>query len=288
MRFQSGNLNLSIDDLPAIPGLVADALRILEDPGASSVDIEAVIQRDQALAARVLRVVNSAAYGFSRRVETIREAVVLLGTRTLRGLASASLSAQFFAGPIEGLADPRRLWAHSLAASVWAMEIIDFKRAWHAQSAVMAALLHDIGIVILCQFAPDRYRAILEMSKTEHCHHLIIEQRELGTNHARVGATLCAKWLLPVSLTQLINAHHVDHAPADDALSVVVLGDHLAHAHGHASFEWLDVPPLPDGLLRNLAITDEDTQRLNQRAERVDERVATLLDTMTATAHAAE
>lgn len=278
---QSGDLSLKISDLPSIPGLIAEAIRVLDDPGTSGAEIEAVILRDQAMAARVLRVVNSAAYGFSRRIETIRESVVLLGTRKLRGLASAVLSSQFFADPIAGLADPRRLWAHSLATSVWAMEIIDVKKAWHAQSAVMAALLHDIGIVLLCQLAPDRYRAVLEMSRDEGIHHVQAEQRAFGTTHARVGATLCAKWLLPVGLTQLVNHHHVQNCPTDDTLSVVMLADYLAHTGGHKPLEWSIDPALPDGLLKSLDINDAAFRHFERNRSGVDDRVTALVDTMT-------
>lgn len=281
MHFQSGDLSFKISDLPAIPGLIAEAIRVLDDIGTSGSEIEAVILRDQAMAARVLRVVNSAAYGFSRRIETIRESVVLLGTRTLRGLAGAVLSSQFFADPIEGLVDPHRLWAHSLATSVWAMEIIDVKKAWHAQSAVMAALLHDVGIVLLCQYAPNRYRTVLEMSRDEGIHPVQAEQRELGTTHARVGATLCAKWLLPVGLTQLVNHHHSHDCPADDTLSVVMLADYLAHTEGHKPLEWSIDPFLPDGLLKSLDISDAEFGHLKRNRSRVDDRVTALVDAMT-------
>ncbi len=277
---------MKFDDLPAIPGLIAEAIRVLDDPGTSGAEIEAVILCDQTMTARVLRTVNSAAYGFSRRIETIRESVVMLGTRKLRGIAGAVLSSHFFVDPINGLVDPRRLWAHSLAASIWAMEIVDYKKAWHAQSAVMAALLHDIGIVLLCQHAPDRYRTALEMSRDKGIHHVQAEQRELGTTHARVGAMLCAKWLLPVGLTQLVSHHHDHHCPADDTLSVVMLADYLAYTGGHRPFEWSIDPALPAGLLKSLDICDAAFRHFERNRSRVDDRVSALMDTMTPAAGA--
>lgn len=82
-------LVLSLRALPVIPGIVADALRILEDPSSSAEEIGEVVQRDQALAARSLRVANSAAFGMPRRVGTIREAIVMIGVRRMRGMVSA-------------------------------------------------------------------------------------------------------------------------------------------------------------------------------------------------------
>lgn len=277
IKIQSGQLTLSIADLPAMPMLIAGALRAIEDPGSSSVEIEAVVMRDQALAARVLRIVNSAAYGFGRRIETIREAVVLLGVRKMKTIAAAMVTAKLFAEPISDLVEPRDLWAHSLTASLWAMEIISAKNLWQAQSAVTAALLHDIGIVMLCRFATDPYKAVLQMSREEGIHHVVVEQRELGTTHAHVGAMLCAKWCLPVSLTHLVGYHHTEQCPADSALSAVVLANHLAHLSGAKPFNWSPHPALPEGLLESLDLDGPSLVNLMQQSENVQDRAAAML-----------
>ena len=180
-------LVLKIQELPAIPGIVADALRILDDPGSSAVEIGEVVQRDQALATKSLRVVNSAAFGFNRRIETIREALVMIGVRRIRGMVSAMATSGLFAKGIPGLVEPKFLWAHSLATSIWASEIIDYRKIWTAQSAIIGALLHDLGVVILCQHATDRYRTVLEMVRTEQAQLSDIEQRELGTTQPLWG-----------------------------------------------------------------------------------------------------
>lgn len=233
--------------------------------------------RDQALAARVLRIVNSAAYGFGRRIETIHESVVLLGVRRMKNITAAMVAAKLFAEPMSGLVNPRDLWAHSLSASIWAMEIIAARNLWQAQSAVTAALLHDIGIVMLCRFAADPYKAALKMSRDEGIHHMEVEQRELGTTHAQVGAMLCAKWCLPVSLTHLVGYHHTEQCPADSALSVVVLANYLAHLSGDKPFAWSAHPALPEGLCESLEIDEVGMDNLKKQTENVHDRVATML-----------
>ena len=271
-------LVLNVHDIPAIPGIVADALRILDDPGSSAIEIGEVVQRDQALAAKSLRVVNCAAFGISRKIETIREAIVMIGVRRVRGMVSAMATSGVFAKGIPGLVDPRLLWAHSLETSLWAGEIIDSRKLWSAQSAVIGGLLHDLGIVILCQYATDRYRLVLEKVRDQQVPLPEVEQRELGTTHAVVGATLCAKWQLPAAITQLIQYHHVAKETKERALEVVVMANYLAHRNGAKPFEWAVMPPLPDNLLERLGLDADAMGRLLGRKDAVTQKTHALLE----------
>jgi HD-like signal output (HDOD) protein len=271
-------LVLNIRELPSIPAMLADTLRVLDDPGTSAPEIEAVVQRDQALTAKTLRVVNSAAIGYNRRIETIREALVLVGLRRVRGLVSAMAASGMFAKGIPGLVEPRDLWAHALAASVWAAEIIEFRKLWMAQSAVIGALLHDLGMVILCQFATERYRGVLAKSRELHLPLHQVEQQELGTTHAFVGATLCVKWQLPVAISQLVHYHHATATPQDKTKGVVVLANHLAHAGGTPPMSWAMMPELPEGLLDLLGLDAEMLTILVERRTLVQDRVHALLE----------
>lgn len=271
-------LVLNIRDLPSVPGIVADALRILDDPGSSAEEISGVVQRDQALAAKSLRVVNSAAFGMTRRVASIREAIVMIGVRRIRGMVGAMATSGVFAKGVPGLMDPKFLWAHSVAASTWATEIIEAQKLWTAQSAVIGALLHDIGIVILCQYATERYRGVLEKTRTEQLPLHVVEQRELGTTHAFVGATLCAKWQMPPLVSLLVQQHHSDKPMAEKAFGVVVLANYLAHIHGAPPFDWEVAPTLPAGLLESLGMDDAALVRLQTRKDAVAEKVNALLE----------
>ena len=257
---------------------MADTLRILDDPGSSAIEIGDVIQRDQALVARSLRVVNSAAFGFNRRIETVREAIVMIGLRRMRGMVSAMATSGLFAKGIPGLVDPKFLWAHALEVSMWATEMIDSRKLWSAQSAVIGGLLHDLGIVILCQYAPDRYRTVLEKTRSTQAHLHEVEQQELGTTHAMVGAALCAKWQLPATISGLVQNHHSNKETLDKALEVVMLANYLAHCNGAKPFDWSVTPPLPDDLLNRLGLDAEAMGRLMGRKADVAQKTSSLLD----------
>ncbi len=249
MKLDSKKFLLAINQLPSIPSVIADTLRIADDERASSEEIEWVVARDQALTTRVLRVVNSAAFGFSRRIETPREAIVMLGMRKLKHVVSIMVATELFKSDDTGLVEPRQLWSHALATSLWAKHIIEWKQLWHCGSALTAALLHDLGILILMQEARESYQPVLEEARNSGLPLIDIETRELGTTHAFIGGALCAKWNLPVSVTQLVSHHHSMASPVDPALGVVMLANYMAHAAGVGPFVWGNKPDIPDGLL---------------------------------------
>lgn len=249
MKQDTQKLILGVRDLPSIPSVIADTVRVLDDVSASSMEIEWVVARDQTLTARVLRVVNSAAYAFSRKIESTHDAVIMLGTRKLKHMAIVMVTSKLFDGDATDLFDPRQLWLHALATSLWAKQIIEWKQLWGYGSAVTAALLHDLGILILMQKAHQDYRPVLDEFRQGKLPLIEIEQRELGTTHAIIGGALCAKWQLPVSVTLLVSHHHSMTSPVEPALSVVMLANRLAHLTGIGPFACEGQPELSGNLL---------------------------------------
>ena len=137
-----------ISQLPVLPSAIAEILRVVNDPGASGPDIEWAVSRDQAVSAKVLKIVNSAAYGFSRKIETVRDASVMLGMRQVRDIAASMAVADLFSGDSTGLVQGPRLWIHGLACSIWAREILSLKRLNGMDYVVTAALLHDSSSIL--------------------------------------------------------------------------------------------------------------------------------------------
>ena len=270
------DLILNVRDLPSIPGVITHTLRVVNDSASSSVDVELIIMRDQSLTAKILRVVNSAAYGFSRRIGSVREAVTMLGMRKIKAIVGSMVAANLFKRGMPGLVAPERLWTHSLSASIWAREIITHKKIWGVDSAIVAALLHDIGILALCEFAADRYRPVLERCQADGSDLLAVEQSELGVTHAHIGGQLCSKWKLPVSTTMLVGHHHTSLCPSDPSLSVVMLADHLASICGEMPFDWGTVHQLPDGLLASLGISSDDLAILRRQESAIHYQTAAL------------
>ncbi|MER3472461.1 MAG: hydrolase [Armatimonadota bacterium] len=217
----------TIRDLPALPEVVVRVMRLAEDPRSDAQSIARVIATDQAMAARVLRLANSAFYGLPRRVSTLSEAVVILGFRTIKNLAIAASTFELLNREIAGYWLQRgELWRHSLACAIGAQLIAQRVRLPVTEEAFVGGLLHDIGKVAINLFVREQFDQIMEHALQERIPFVEAEQAVLGFNHAMAGALIAEKWNLPPSLVSVIRYHHQpSQMPEADMLVCVV---HLA------------------------------------------------------------
>ncbi len=271
---EANKLVVSIKDLPTLPTAIAEILQVANNPSASAGDLQVVIGKDPPLASKVLKIANSAMFGFSRRIESIQQAVVAIGFRRIRSVASAMAVAPVFRTDETGLLNGPMLWAHSTAAGMWTQEIARASRYQETDLVFTAGLLHDIGILILNQFAHESYQATLTMLKSENIPLHEAEQKMLGTTHERVGAALCAKWMLPAGLTQIISYHHSETAPVDPAAQILAMADYLAVTNGLPEIAGLPEPPEPTRLAEALGLSTADMEKLRERGEEVQQNVA--------------
>ena len=218
---RSPAIQLSPRDIPALPDAMVELLGIANDPTVSFTKLSAVIGRDQALTLRMLAVANSPYYGCSRRIDSVRGAIAVLGTRQVQHIASAMALAPAFDsshGP--------RLWQHGLTAAVWTQHVVRALGIPPLDYVFTAGLLHDIGVVLLLGYASEVERACIDQAAAEHRPLQEIESEHLGTDHADIGARACTSWKLPERLTELVASHHERHA--SDGLDLKVL--HAANA----------------------------------------------------------
>ena len=136
-----------VGDLPSVLAVASEMLRVASDPNSSADDLRAVVDRDPALSARILKVANSSLYSFSRRIETVQHAIALLGFRTITNIVLAASLREVFTH--FGLAE-KQLWEHStltgtVAARLTTHDAIDVDR----EEAFTAGLLHDLGKIAL-------------------------------------------------------------------------------------------------------------------------------------------
>lgn len=214
-------IHLSPRDIPPLPDAMVELLGIANDPAVSFNKLSQVIGRDQALTLRMLAVANSPYYGCSRRIDSIRGAIAVLGTRQVQNIASAMALAPAFEsdhGP--------RLWQHGLTTAVWTTHVVRALCIPPLDYVFTAGLLHDIGVVLLLSNAPEAESACLDEAETSGRPLEEIEHEHLGTDHAYIGARACSSWKLPERLAELVGDHH--HTGSADALDLKVL--HAANA----------------------------------------------------------
>ena len=197
-----------VGDLPGIPMVASKVMTAAADPNSSADDLREIIEKDPALAARILKVANSSLYAFSRSIETLRHAIALLGFRTVENMVMAASLKDVFQN--FGLSE-KLLWEHatlagSVAARLSSYGPIDVER----ESAFTAGLLHDLGKIALANAARERYQGVIMRTYNEGTSFHEAERDEFGFDHAELGAMVAEKWKLPRRLVQAIRHHHAD------------------------------------------------------------------------------
>lgn len=206
-------------NLPSPPGVAMRIIALGQDPGAGLTDVAQVIERDPALAAKVLRVANSPFYGSSRRVEDVRRAVTALGMDATMSLALSVTVANGLKGEGAVGLDTEAFWRRAVASATACAvvgEAIDVPDRSHL---VLAGLLADIGMLALERVMPDLYRN-MDVPQQDHERLREAERAALGADHAAVGAWLLEHWNLPESLVVAVAHSHGaegDPVPAERA-----------------------------------------------------------------------
>jgi putative nucleotidyltransferase with HDIG domain len=220
-----------IAGLPALPQAALDALAALRANNASIDHCSELIGRDQALVARVLRLANSAFYGVPGRVGTIRDAVQLLGRRTLANLlTTVTLSQQFDARSCPSFAFDG-FWCHSIAVALACRSLAQALRVDEEQ-AFTVGLLHDIGRLALAAQFPRQMDAALRRAQEVDDRQTAIEREVLGVDHVEVGTWIAAHWRFPDAVMAAIAGHHAPPTGGHTASLVDIV--HVANALAHA------------------------------------------------------
>lgn len=218
-----------VRDLPALPDTVVRVMQVSGDPKAAITDVAKVLVSDQALAARVLKLANSAFYGASRRIATVSDAVIILGLRTTRNLVMACGCQELLEHEVAGYGLPRgALLRHSLACAAAAQALAKRTKYRGTEEAFVAGLLHDIGKVVMNLYGRDQFLQVLIQAASGEITYADAERAVFSFDHAEAGAYLLERWNLPASLIAAVRYHHVPlEAPTDSPLPCLV---HVADA----------------------------------------------------------
>lgn len=225
--------------LPLLPNVLAKILQLTGDEDARASSLAEVISADPRLSGQLLKVVNSAYFGFSRRISTIPEATVVLGSEAIRKLAVGASVSSFFGGPTT-LLDRARLWRHSLSVAVASRLVAEARHTQQAEEAFAAGLLHDFGRLALERHFTAQYLPVVEQARTGEETLLALEEQRFGWNHAWISGWLARKWNLPPTLADSMASHHLPESSSDSSRRVaaaVNVGDVLAHRAGYGGIE---------------------------------------------------
>jgi len=207
-----------LGELPTLPHVVQKLASTIGRPNVSAEEIGMLIEKDQVLSAKVLRLANSPFYGFPARIASVGHAVVVLGLNVVKGL---TLCATAF--DIMKDAGMDQLWRHSLGVAMTAQIIGTRLAIKNPEEVFVAGLLHDIGKVVLYVKWPDVGGRIKTAYHTGDRPIMEIEQELLNLTHADVGGWLAQAWHLPSALREPIQFHHTPTMAQDAGLQTAIV-----------------------------------------------------------------
>lgn len=233
------------DGLPSLPEVVRHLMSSLKDERADIDTLARQINADPAIVARLLAAANSSAFGLSARIDSARQAFLVLGVDRVASIILATVLIERFDTRSQDF-DARLLWRHTLGVATCARALAE-QTGVNPEIAFTAGLLHDIGQLLMFTAAPAAYAQSLALRKNEDASILVAEKAVFGYDHAAAGGMLASAWNLPHEIGEAIAAHHdPDESPCGGELSDLI---HVAEVLSHA----LDLGEQPNNLVPDLS-----------------------------------
>lgn len=231
-----------VRELPPLPSVV---IELIESFGRPDIDITTLadkISQDQALAAKTLRLANSSFYGLSTQVKTVAQAITVLGFDSVRALVAAGGVIDHFQQ--NGGVDTASFWRHSVATALCAKNLARAVKQ-NQDHAFIAALLHNIGELVMATRYPEQYGQAVEKAYNEDIELVKAEYLLFGVDHVRIGLALAQAWKFPSMIQHTIEYHLIPRK--EDVRGLAGL-THLANAIVFA----LDLPGKPNARVPHL------------------------------------
>jgi HD-like signal output (HDOD) protein len=219
--------------LPEVPSLIYELNEIIADPLSSAGDIGRVVSKSPSLAALLLKIVNSAFYGFRSKIDSISRAVTLIGSKEVSHLALGITIMETFRSIPRHVIDVSSFLEHNLACGIVSRIIAAHANIAHTEQMFVSGMLHDIGRLVLCKYFPQLALQTFATASREQCPLMKVEQELLGCTHAHLGKKLLHKWKLPYSLeNNVAYHHHPSAAPYPECAATIQMADMIVHGLG--------------------------------------------------------
>jgi len=223
-----------INDLPPFPVVVSRVMRMFTDPEVTADQIADVVKFDQSLTTSVLRRCNSSYFGLRREITNLKEAVVFIGLADLKKIIIRSGTRQYFEKKEEGYEiEQGELWSHAIAVSIISEKLKDIFKNEESDYTFIAALLHDVGKLVMSMFVAEENNKINDIIDDEEISFLDAETRVLGTTHPEIGARVLEAWEFPEEIVEAVRKHHEPLAANSTAMeNTIKMADGLSMMMG--------------------------------------------------------
>ena len=247
-----------VEKMPAFPASVTTILDLTRDINCAAKDLVKVIELDPVLTMKVLKLVNSAYFGLSREVTSVKHSVVYVGINTIKNLAISIAAIGVLPHTSSGGYDLDRFLRHSLTTAAVARLLARSKGVVENDLGdyFVASLLHDIGQMVLGQYMPEEFQRVLAICNERNIPVCEAEREVFGADHAEVGAMLAESWQLPAPLVSCIRNHHKISDANELCMldKTIIIANQVSKVMGDESSGLSRPEPIPQSLIEWLGM----------------------------------
>ena len=278
------NLNIvakKISELEYFPvpnSIVFTLLKTIVDKNCTFEDVAAVIELDASLSFQILKIANSAYFGFKSKIKTIDKAIMLVGIEEVRNLAlTLSLINQFKKIRLAKNFDFKRFWFHSLLCASCANMISKKNPIFEKETLYIMGLMHDLGRLIMAQIMPDQLNIILLKARNKKLLPWEIE-KETGILHTEIGKALSSRWSLTKEISEILAYHHnpTDSSEFFRECAIIKVASQISKQLEIEDYGEVKIEPLDSKTLALAGVTYNDLNELLKKGKQLKEEASIL------------
>jgi len=235
MEYRLESILNKIEELPTLPAVSQRILELMTDENVSNRDIARLVENDQSMALKIMKIANSAFFGSLTRATSLEQAMVKIGMNEVRSIVLAVSVYDFFSNSDSGVFDRKRFWKHGIVCSQAAKYLGSHYRAGN-DTLFISGLVHDMGKAVLDEYFHDEFIKIINYLELKGCTFSEAEKTVMGITHSQIAAKLLTKWKFPDEIIRQILYHHAPSEAGEFERGAIILylADIITKAAGYS------------------------------------------------------
>jgi HD-like signal output (HDOD) protein len=240
------NIIARIEELPTLPIVSQKILQLMADENASYRDIVKLVENDQSLALKIMKIANSAFFGSLTKISSLEHAMVKLGMNEVRSIVLAVSVYDFFSSSDSGTFDRERFWKHGIICSQTAKYLGSYFRIGNDDTLFLSGLVHDMGKAVLDEYFHVEFLNIINYLEQKKSTFSEAEKAVLGTTHYQIAAKLLSQWKFPKKIILQVLYHHAPWADKtyETGSIMVYLANIITKMAGYSCHKDEEVPDM--------------------------------------------